>query len=163
MADPAVEIALSAAADFVKEAMSPWEAEDEDLKSVIRTFEQDFATVIAEAPKKGGFEAVYKTIKRLFRYVGTAAALIAEAQVPGVREQKGKVPKTILGQACKLVEIGICPRPDPEDPRLRLCRIAPILDPPESETALVGLVVKRFHEYKQHNHRAIGYTPKSGA
>jgi hypothetical protein len=161
MADPAVEIALSAAADFVKEAMRPWEPEEEDLKSVIRSFERDFENVIA-APGKDGFEGVYKKIKRLFRYVGTGAALIAEAQQVGTDETKGKVGKSILGQACKLVEIGICPRPDPEDPRLRFCRLASILDPPESETALVHLVLKRFGEYKRDNHRAIGYTPKSG-
>jgi hypothetical protein len=162
MADPAVEIALSAAADFVKEAMRPWEAEDEDLKSVIGSFAEDFKNVIFD-PQNGGFEKVYKTIKRLFRYVGTGAALIAEAQLVGTDEPKGKVPRSILDQACKLVEIGVCPRPDLEEPRLRFCRLAPILDPPESETALVGLVVKRFHEYKEHNPRAIGYTPKSGA
>src|SRR5262245_24036721 len=154
-ANPAVEIALSAAAEFVKEAMSPWKAADEDLNSVIRSFEQDFKTVIDEASGQDGYSGVYKTIKRLFRYVGTSAALIAEAQEPGVREPKGTVTKSMLTQACKLVEIGICPRPSPDEPRLRFCRIAPILDPPDSETALLALVQKRFDEYKAHNPRAI--------
>jgi hypothetical protein len=163
MADPvdaAVEILLKHAMDNVREAMLPWEPEPVALKKLRDAFWEDFKENILEVGKPGSanYDDLVDVITRLFRYVGTAAALIAEAQVPGVRSPGSRkmvdFPK--LAQACKLVEIGICPRPDPDEPRLRVCRRTTILDRDSGgETGLIKLVQERFSEYQDSNRHAV--------
>jgi hypothetical protein len=139
--DPVAAVALSIAMDHVREALRPWTVTDSALERLKEEFVDDFNDIFAKPDAYADWAA---PLRRLFRSVGAAAALIAESDVLGTRDETRDITFEELTMASKLVEVAICPR-FPE--RLRACRLAPFLKG-EAETRLVDLVQKIFKRYR---------------
>jgi hypothetical protein len=141
----AAEVVLNIAMDYVREAIRPWSVEDSDLENLKEEFRDDFSRIFDQ--DKDAYINWADVIKRLFTSVGSAAALIAESEVLGVKGPVGMLGWSELELAAKLVEISICPRPRPNE--RKACRVARFLKDPDLEKRLKEFVLQTYARYEQ--------------